>query len=152
MKNYGGYKPQVLREAVNISKEQLRYWRKHLDPKPNRPAFSYQDIFVYRIIKSLHEDRFVSIHDLSKFDLSILFDTINKTYFEELEEMVLVLNFETKDILFSLTDEIQFTPNNKLTYLFLNELVDKQLFSFYYFGNEFDEKTSSKIYSERYAS
>ena len=46
-------KPGFVMDTLEISDEQLKYWRKTLDPNPSRPQFSYQMMMCYALLKEL---------------------------------------------------------------------------------------------------
>lgn len=61
-----GYKPHVAAALLDIGPQTLRYWRKHVDPRPHRAYFSGGVLFAYRTIKLLTRRRHVPVEILER--------------------------------------------------------------------------------------
>ena len=59
-------------EHLELGAQTFRYWRKNLDPAPERSCFSAQDVLCYRIIKTLIVRKHLKPALLKEFDMILL--------------------------------------------------------------------------------
>jgi hypothetical protein len=91
-----GYKPGLLIELLGITREQLRYWRRELDPVPSRPLFNYQLLLGYAVLKALIVDRWLEPRRLKTVDLQDFFSWFEHHHSEaELKRTVITINKRT---------------------------------------------------------
>lgn len=131
-----GFKPQVARDVLDITKERFRYWRRKLDPNPFRSHLSFMDIMVYRVFKSLIDNKTAQVEDMSDFDFSELFVIFNKSNYKDLRKLSIALdrNDFRIHIVESKEKLVQYMRNN-VAFVHMDELFDDQIQAFTEYGN-----------------
>jgi len=69
----GGFKPGFVMMVLEITREQLRYWRRQLDPIPSRPIFSYQMLLCYAVVKELIREHCLETRHLKASNIKEIF-------------------------------------------------------------------------------
>jgi len=103
-----GYKPHVSRELLEVSPETLRYWRKHVDPKPHRPHFSSGRLLAYRVIKAWVRKKHLPVEILEQCQWDRVFKACESVTRDKLSSQYLVLNEKTHELSFQ-------GPNQRLS-------------------------------------
>lgn len=131
-----GYKPHVVRELLNITKERLRYWRSNLDPKQSRSHFSSSDVFAYRILHACTQDLRISPSELKKFNLKNIFHFCQNNSFNTISKYILCIDHRIGKVSIIKDDDgdTKFR-NRKIQYLFLEELVREHTQAFMMLGS-----------------
>lgn len=105
-----GYKPGLLIDLFGITREQLRYWRRELDPVPSRPLFSYQMLLGYAVLRELIVGRWVEPRRLKGVNLKPFFSWFEHWHSEhELKSTVITVDKSTSVLDFYSLDEFQRT-------------------------------------------
>jgi hypothetical protein len=88
-----GYKPGLVINLFEITREQLRYWRRELDPVPSRPLFSYQMLLGYAVLKELIVERWMEPRRLKTVDLQLFFGWFERQHSDyELKSTVILID------------------------------------------------------------
>lgn len=91
-----GYKPGLVMDLLGISREQLRYWRRELDPRPTRALFSYQVLLGYAVFRELIVERWLAPQRLKGLDLRAFFAWFEQPRSEaELRDTVISIDKRT---------------------------------------------------------
>lgn len=93
-----GFKPHVVIALLGISGQTLRYWRKQLDPQPQRSLFSSPDVLALRLIKAFTHHHDTSVRMLKKCGFSSLFDEFEKTPMYILRDRIALLDERNETI------------------------------------------------------
>ena len=99
-----GWKPHVVCEFVDITKETLRYWRNTVHPKEACKSYSSYDILIYLVIKELVEDHGVQLARLKEIDWNDILQEFSNVSFLGLDKKT--INFDLKNIRFDLYDSL----------------------------------------------
>lgn len=67
------FQPGMVALTMDIPRQSFRYWRKHLDPLPERKVFDKETLFAYRLLASIIQDKHIPVKTLEKFDLDPIF-------------------------------------------------------------------------------
>ena len=103
-----GYKPGLLINLFGITREQLRYWRRELDPVPTRPLFSYQMLLGYAVIRELIVGRWIEPRRLKGVDLKAFFGWFEDQHSDhELKRTVITINTYNNSLNFLSLDDFQ---------------------------------------------
>lgn len=93
------YTPGQLRDAVGLSKEAFRHWKRVLpafpDGKSHGPSFSPGDVLASAVLHQLTQSCGVRIGQLKGVSTKI-FDVCNKTPWDTLADCVLVVDLATQ--------------------------------------------------------
>jgi len=138
-KNSPGFKPQVARDILGVTKERFRYWRTKLDPNPFRSHLSFMDIMVYRVFKSMVDNKSAQVEDISGFDFSELFSLFNKSNYKDLRKICIAL--DTADFRFYIAksrEELVQYMRNSVRFVYMDELVDEQIQAITEYGSDFN--------------
>lgn len=96
-----GYKPGLLIDLLGITREQLRYWRRELDPVPSRPLFSYQMLLGYAVFRELIIERWLEPRRLKGVNLRDFFLWFEHHHSDnELKNTVISINKHTSVLSF----------------------------------------------------
>ena len=63
-----GYTVANVEGLLGIERGHVRYWRKKLDPLPERSRFSASILLAYRVIKTLVIDKNIAVRRIKNFD------------------------------------------------------------------------------------
>lgn len=132
-----GFKPQVARDILGVTKERFRYWRRKLDSNPNRTHLSFMDVMVYRVFKSMIDHKKAQVEDISGFDFTDLFVLFNNSNYKELRKVCIAL--DTENFSFHVVDskeELVQYMRNTVRFVYMDELVDEQIQAITEYGND----------------
>ena len=129
-----GFKAKGACDLLEITKETLRYWKKHLDPIPNRSTFSSIDIFKYRIFKELIYYSGVSVRALEKYNWKEVFEHCDKVKYSMLEEFNLILDKRKKLIHFLKSNETTNYQSNRYLIVYLDEVYQEHVIELQLYG------------------
>lgn len=93
------YTPAQYRDALGISQETLRHWRKVLPIFQNRagyaPVFSISDLIIGAIIKHLKEKLGINVAHFAPFSMALA-ETLNGTSWARMQKSSLALNIDER--------------------------------------------------------
>ena len=94
------YTPGQLRDAVGLSKEMFRHWKRVLPGFPrgnsHSPSFSPGDALAFAVLRRLTDGCGIRVGQLQSVSRS-LFDVCNETPWELLAKRILVVNLATQE-------------------------------------------------------
>jgi hypothetical protein len=133
-----GYKPGLLISLFGITREQLRYWRRELDPMPSRPLFSYQMLLGYAVIRELILGRWIEPRRLKGVDLKAFFGWFEHQHSaQELKMTVIAINTYSSTLNFYTLDDFQrkgLANEVSIEAVYLNKVEEQLLSRFREFG------------------
>ena len=131
-----GYSRTELEGFLGVTRGQVRYWRKNLDPLPERSYFSGPVVLVYRAIKYLVIDMNISVKKLHNFH--DVFKKCVETSFKELSNKEIIYDFRTREVKLQDVSERLGTKNRRLgicyAHINLGALFEEHILSLAYFG------------------
>lgn len=100
-KNSINYKPTQVCQYLNISRETLRYWRKHLYPPEKTKFFSSFDLFVFQFIKFCVHNKRIKVRELVGINWAATLDRFTTLSQEQSYLYVAVFNTTKLDFNFT---------------------------------------------------
>lgn len=130
-----GYKPQVVMELLDINRETLRYWRKHVDPNPHRHFYTSGVLLAYQAIKILIRKKHLPVEVLKRCEWREAFRLIESLPLTSVSERLLTINERTFDVKLLNPQETYDRNDLDLHYLPLRPVVDAHVDALLGFGS-----------------
>ncbi|MCG7979575.1 MAG: hypothetical protein ABW094_01800 [Candidatus Thiodiazotropha sp.] len=133
-----GYKPGLLINLFGITREQLRYWRRELDPVPSRPLFSYQMLLGYAVLTELIVERWMEPRRLKAVNLQNFFAWFERQHsYSEVQRTVILIDRHSATLDFCSLEDLnrsKLANDGRLETVYLKTVEEQLLNRFRKYG------------------